>query len=859
MFSVLTYCVTALLAAAVASWFTNRRIRALIVAREHCAERVLSVAESTSSSASLAGARESEPVPGGEQNADGVLNLRVIEAANAGTMIFDIASKRATCSKTCVELLGLSGGRAELSMDALVRFVHPADHMEMSKKIGKAISKSEAYSHEYRILPPSGAVRWLCCYGQPVVDDSGNVCAIHALVIDVTRFKNLELESRERAQVSGAFVTWVLDLEAGTYTVPQPMTVPGKEGTHLTVPTEYVINLLHPDDRQVLRDLLERLRTEDVEYELENRIMHANGTYRWVSARGLVVRDPATGKRIVRGVTHDAHSQTEARRQRAISGTSDGLYEAELRTEYVWISPRYAEMLGCADGEFPHSLRYLRENTHPDDLPMLDAALRKHLADGTPYKVEYRYRVKSGEWRWFASQASCERDEQGTPLTLAGSVQDITEKKQYQQALIEATQTAAAANNAKSEFLANMSHEIRTPMNGVIGVSELLLETALDPMQRDYTETVRDSAMALLAVINDILDFSKVEAGKLELENIDMNLRDTLEDVTRLLNIQAHPKGLAMTVRIDPTLPHLVKGDPGRMRQVLLNLGGNAVKFTQHGEVAMELEVLQQDEAVTTLRCKVRDTGPGIPQDRLDALFKPFSQVDASTTRKFGGTGLGLSIVKRLVELMGGEVGVQSEPGAGSVFWFTARLGAASQQVRPPVTSAIESLEAWQVTSQPLMAGHAARSQQAREQYRILLAEDNAVNQKVACRSLEKLGYRVDVVADGRAAVESWRTGRYDLILMDCQMPGLDGYAATQEIRALEKQAAAKRIPIVALTAHAVMGADKQCKDAGMDAYLSKPIVREQLAACLDRFLDSAEPNVLEVTLEAADLQVPLD
>jgi PAS domain S-box-containing protein len=604
------------------------------------------------------------------------------------------------------------------------------------------------------------------------------------------------------------------------------------EGTHITVPMDYVISLLHPDDRQALRDLVDRLRIDDVEYEIENRIMRKDGTYRWTAARGMVIRDPETGKRIVRGVTQDAHNQTEARRQRAISGTSDGLYEADLRTEYVWISPRYAEMLGCADGEFPRSLKYLRDNTHPDDLPMIEEALRKHLTDGGLYKVEYRYRVKSGEWRWFAAQASCERDEHGTPMTLAGSVQDITEKRHYQQALIDATQTAAAANNAKSEFLANMSHEIRTPMNGVIGMTELLLETTLDPVQRDYTETVRDSAMALLTVINDILDFSKVEAGKLELESLDMDLRDTLEGVARLLVIQAHSKGLAVTTLIDPSLPDLVKGDAGRIRQVLLNLGGNAVKFTQQGEVALKLEVLQKDQSSTTVRCEIRDTGLGIPQHRLDALFKPFSQVDASTTRKFGGTGLGLSIVRRLVELMGGEVGVQSELGTGSVFWFTVRLGVAQQDGPHAVRSGD-----WHVQTQPVAVG-VQRPRQEREKHRILLAEDNAVNQKVACRTLEKLGYRVDVVADGRAAVESWKTGRYDLILMDCQMPGLDGYAATREIRALEKQSAAERTAIIALTAHAVNGSDKQCTDAGMDAYLSKPIVREQLASCLGKFLD---------------------
>ena len=521
----------------------------------------------------------------------------------------------------------------------------------------------------------------------------------------------------------------------------------------------------------------------------------------------------------IAGLTRDreqiraALAKSEERFDLAMRGANDGVWDWDMTRQCVYYSPRWKAMLGYGVDEIGTDLNEWSGRLHPDDLAMARAAIDAHLCGETDhFETVFRFRHKDGHYLWVLSRGQAVFDANDTPLRMVGTHTDVSEQKRVEAELIQALASAEAASRSKSEFLANMSHEIRTPMNGVLGMLTLALDTQLNMEHREYLDLARSSADALLHILNDILDFSKIEAGRLDVEAEAFELDAMLRELLRLEAPRCREKGLTLTLSLDPGLPTTLLADPARVRQVLLNLLGNAIKFTQHGTIT--LVARREGEQA---RIAVRDTGIGIPLDKQPAVFEAFTQADGSITRRFGGTGLGLTISNRLVHLMGGKMGLDSEPGVGSEFYFFLPLA-----TDPVATREVAVLA---TRGEPLD---------------ILLAEDNPINQRLAIRLLEREGHRVTLAENGQETLDALEKASYDLVLMDMQMPGLDGLEATRRIR--KREARWAHLPIIALTANAYAEDRERCLLAGMDGFVSKPIRREELLATIQTVMALRSP-----------------
>ena len=728
---------------------------------------------------------------------------------------------------------------------------------------------------------------------------------------------------------------------------------------HVLVPER-----LRAAQEQMLSEIRETGQSSMLGQAVESRALHRSGAefpvlFNSFSVRGpdgfhlvMLVRDLTDHKRMAEQLR-----LSEERNSAILDHLEDGYSEVDLRGRYTFVNDAYCRMFGRTREEVV-GRTYKDFFDHERGASLRDA-YQQVFQTGKPVKA-FEHEFKPGLYNELSIWLR--RDKKGAPVGFAASIRDCTERKLHEQELAAAQRAAEAANKAKSAFLANISHEIRTPMNGILGMTELTLSTELSPEQSEFLGMVKSSAQALLVILNDVLDYSKIEADKMVLDPVPFSLPEMVGDALKTLAVTAHKKGLELVADISPEVPHDLIGDAARLRQVVLNLAGNAIKFSSAGEVVLQVKLQEATEQHAFLLFSVRDTGIGITPETQAKLFQPFEQADTSTARHYGGTGLGLAISKRILELMGGSIWVESAPGAGSTFYFTVRLAIAPVRTsvsvpadvrglpvlivddnatnrrilvemtrrwgmqpdeadsaatgllkleeaaargwsyglilldeQMPAMNGLEMIERIRshhsfhgatilmLTSsdqsssaahcrklgvetyltKPLKAGElldsirravgarppaAARSSPVRSlpsgrSLSVLVAEDNFVNQKVTVAILQKLGHSAIVAADGAEAVSKWRDGNIDVILMDVQMPEVDGFDATRRIRQLEV-AEKGHIPIVAMTAHAMTGDRERCLEAGMDDYVSKPVdiaaLQTALARCVDLIGDEA-------------------
>ena len=788
--------------------------------------------------------------------------------APLGSWELDIPANAVRGSDVFCRIFDWAPDTAVLPFSKMMDAIASADRERVDKTIKNTLQNREPFDVEHRVVHRNGMIRVVRNRGQVVAEQGGAPVRLVGTVYDITRSrlahqKLRQSEERFRSLVANIpDVTWTARADGRTdYISPNIARVLGFTSEEMCgQPGEFWFARIEPGDGPRIMDAFRQLFAEGQPFDVEYREQRKDGQWIWAHDRAYRTYE-RDGVRYADGVFSDITQRKRAEevlreserfqeRERAeekvresnelvrlvLDSVPEAVYGIDLRGNCLFCNPACLRLLGYRDAAELHgkNMHAVMHHTRQDGMPypvkechIYEAFRRGHgthkddeilwRSDGTHFPAEY----------W-----SHPMYRRGNVVSTVVTFVDITERKRVEQVLREAKEAAEAANRAKSQFLANMSHEIRTPMNGVIGVSGLLLDSELTAEQRQYAGIVRSSGEALLKVINDILDFSKIEARKLTLEKTDFDLRAVLEDAVAVLAFKASEKGLALTSEIEPGTPTQLRGDPFRVRQVLVNLLGNGVKFTSQGKVAVrvQLEEARLEAAETgtaTLRFTVSDTGIGFQQNHASTLFEPFVQADGSSTRRYGGTGLGLTIAKQLVELMGGQIGVESQEGKGSTFWFT---GVFEKQPRVLIAATEKAYTPCATSPLPQPPPAAAKHS------RILLAEDNLTNQAVAKAMLSKLGHDADVVANGAEALQALREADYDLVLMDCGMPGMDGYAATRCIRAGQSGSHNSYIPIVALTADAMSGDRDRCLAAGMNDYLAKPVDLRSLARALEKW-----------------------
>lgn len=846
------------------------------------------------------------------------------------------------------------------------------DYVERARR-----DKDAVYNQEFRMRAKDGAYRWIQDRGEVVEWGGDQPLRFIGTHTDITETKESQERLRLAIEAAGAGF-YDLDLPSGQVQFSErSLAMIGYAQHELPHTYETWRNLRHPDDAEAAdrrsNTYVGQARADNsLIYEDAYRMRHKDGSYRWILVRGKIVEwDDEQPVRFLGTLTDvTEYKENEAalqRTQQLVQGVIDNanalVFIKDREGTYLLVNRHWEEYCGVS---IEDTLGRKDEEVFPPEIAAGFIANDVRVRE-TGEELEFEEAIFSGgEPRTLVSLKFPLFDENGDIYATGGVSTDVTHLKDIERELRQAREDADNANRSKSDFLANMSHEIRTPMNGIMGMTELALDTNLSREQREYLQTIESSAQSLLALIDDILDFSKIEAQKLELDPIDFDLRERLGETLDTLAARAHGKGLELAFDVEPNVPDMLVGDIHRLRQIIINLIGNALKFTEEGEVVVRVGLESESAAEVVVHFQVSDTGIGIPEDRLEKVFDSFEQADTSTTRKYGGTGLGLTICSRLTELMGGRIWVESETGLGSTFHFTAKLGRSKETKRglqhalagelsglnvlvvddnqtnrrilkkmlanwhmratlaEDARSGLETfgeaiaqkkpfdiiisdvhmpgMDGYELvqrirneTSRPevpvIMLTSARRSEDAERSrelkikanllkpakqsrildaiitavgvetvgakhdvpepgdillepsagsLNILVAEDNEVNQKFAVRVLKKAGHASTIANNGREAVEAFANGEFDVILMDVQMPEMDGYEATAAIREHE-MTTGTTIPIIALTAHAMKGDREKCVAAGMNGYVTKPVKTKTLLAEIDRVMTPSE------------------
>ncbi|MGA2886678.1 MAG: PAS domain S-box protein [Terracidiphilus sp.] len=784
-------------------------------------------------------------------------------------------------NRTYREFAGIT--QEQVEPDGWKSLIHPDDTPEFFKAFEYALKEHGRFKAERRSRRADGEWRWMESYAEPYFSADGEFMGLVGISKDITdrvqaeqAMRSSEEKFRQLAE-NIREVFWMMNA-AGTeilYVGPAYESIWGRSCASLYANPLDWMNAIHLDDRERAHDIFIRQligETIDSEY----RISTPDGQEKWIRDRAFPVRDQCGQVIRIAGIAEDISERKRAEQARRDSeefaqSTIDALSShlcvldesgTIIGVNQAWTDFSSANRRMGHDGDQDLSQSYDNQGMGANYLEVCNRVVGPEAAEAQAFANGIRS-VLQGECDQYSKEYSCDAPHEKrsflgrvTRFFSHGLVRiaiehvNITTRKAAEEAMRlakqEAEQESARANRlaeeaqqanaSKSEFLANMSHEIRTPMNGVIGMTGLLLDTEMTAEQRHYAETVRASGQSLLTLLNDILDFSKIEARKLELEAEEFDLGILLGHLAETIAVQARAKGLELALRVDPEVPTLLRGDVGRLRQILTNLAGNAVKFTREGSVTVRVSLDEVDASDCLVRFSVRDTGIGIPEEKSGVLFKKFSQVESSTTRRYGGTGLGLAISKQLAELMGGSIGVTSQLDKGSEFWFTVRLGKGDQ----PARRRIEEREADAASGQlqPFVGINA----------RILLAEDNFTNRDVALAILRKFNLRADAAADGAEAVRALESIPYDLVLMDVRMPVMDGIEATRRIRDRRSAVLNHDIPIIAMTADVTQSSRELCIEVGMNGFVPKPVSPEVLREAIEEWLGRGNCDIRVVT-----------